>query len=254
MPSLDRDGVSLHYEVHGAGPPILLTHGFAASSRMWRGQVDALANEHQLILWDMRGHGLSDYPTDPKAYSEKATVADMAAILDAVGAERAIIGGMSLGGYMSHAFHALFPERTRALLIVDTGPGYRSEAAREAWNETARERGDRLDAEGLAALETAGIEARTAGHSSAAGLAHAARGMLTQRTATVIDSLPRIRVPSIVVVGADDAPYLAASSYMASKIPGARHVVVPGAGHAANIDQPELFNRALLDFLGEAGL
>jgi len=254
MPKLDRDGVTLHYEVHGAGPPVLLTHGFAASTRMWDAQIGALCRDHQLIVWDMRGHGQSDYPADQSAYSEEATVADMAAILDAVGADAAIIGGMSLGGYMSMAFHARHPQRTRALLIIDTGPGYRNDATREAWNVTARERGERLDAEGLAALQTAGIEARTAGHRSADGLANAARGMLTQRTPTVINSLPQIRVPAIVVVGANDAPYLDGSRYMAAKIPGAKHVVIPDAGHAANLDQPEIFNRAIVDFLREAGL
>jgi pimeloyl-ACP methyl ester carboxylesterase len=65
----------------------------------------------------------------------------------------------------------------------------------------------------------------------------------------VIGSLPDIRVPSIVIVGSEDTPFLAASDYMASRIPGARKAVIEGAGHAANIDQPEAFNRALLDFL-----
>jgi pimeloyl-ACP methyl ester carboxylesterase len=73
--------------------------------------------------------------------------------------------------------------------------------------------------------------------------------MLTQRDAQVINSLPDIAVPSLVVVGADDAPFLAAANYMAAKIPGAQKVVIPNAGHAANIDQPDAFNRAVLAFL-----
>ena len=78
--------------------------------------------------------------------------------------------------------------------------------------------------------------------------------MLTQKDARVISSLPGIAVPALVVVGADDTPFLAASDYMAGKIPGARKVVIPGAGHAANIDQPGAFNAAVLGFLAEAGL
>jgi len=114
MPRIDRDGVGIYYEVHGEGPPLLLTHGYSSTSAMWHGQVDALAKDHKLILWDMRGHGQSDYPDDPNAYSEALTVGDMAAILDAVGAERAVIGGLSLGGYMSLAFYRAHPERARA--------------------------------------------------------------------------------------------------------------------------------------------
>jgi pimeloyl-ACP methyl ester carboxylesterase len=86
-------------------------------------------------------------------------------------------------------------------------------------------------------------------HRDATGLARAARGMLTQRDASVMETLPAIKVPSLVVVGADDTPFLAASDYMAAKIPGAEKVVIPAAGHAANIDQPEVFNEAVLSFL-----
>jgi pimeloyl-ACP methyl ester carboxylesterase len=249
MPKLNRDGVELYYEVHGEGPPVLLTHGYSSSSHMWEGQVAAFSKDHKLITWDMRGHGRSDYPDDQDAYTEAATVADMAAILDAVGAKSAVIGGLSLGGYMSLAFHLAHPGRTRALLIVDTGPGYKSEAPREAWNATAIKRAERLEAEGLPT--GGGAETRTAPHRDATGLAKAARGMLTQHDARVISSLPDIRVPALVVVGADDAPFLAASDYMAAKIPGARKVVIPAAGHAANIDQPEAFNAAVLGFLAD---
>ena len=91
MPKIDRDGVGIYYEVHGDGPPLLLTHGYSSTSAMWHGQVDALSRDHKLILWDMRGHGQSDYPDDPKAYSEALTVGDIAALLDTVGARRAIV-------------------------------------------------------------------------------------------------------------------------------------------------------------------
>src|SRR5437763_13059986 len=86
MPKLNRDGVNIHYEVHGRGLPLLLTHGYSSTSAMWQGQVAALSKHHKLVLWDMRGHGRSDYPADPVAYSEALTVADMAALLDEVGA------------------------------------------------------------------------------------------------------------------------------------------------------------------------
>jgi len=250
MPKLNRDGVQIYYEVHGqSGPVILLSHGYSSTSGMWKGQIEPLSKSHKLVIWDMRGHGDSDYPDDLAAYSEEATVADMAALLDAVGAKTAIVGGLSLGGYMSLAFNRVHPDRVEALLIFDTGPGYRNDEAREGWNRTSIARADRFDRDGLAALGNASGEVRIVRHRSADGLAKAARGMLTQRNPNVINSLPTIGVPALVVVGANDTPFIAASDYMAAKIPGAKKVVIPDAGHAANIDQPAAFNRAVVEFL-----
>ncbi len=254
MPKLDRDGVAIHYEVSGDGPALLLTHGYSATGGMWAGQVEPFSKHHRLITWDMRGHGRSDYPEDPAAYSEAATVADMAALLDLLGTETAIVGGLSLGGYMSLAFHLAHPERVRSLLIIDTGPGYRNDEAREGWNRNALRTAERYESEGLARLAAGSPEMRAAAHRDARGLALAARGMLTQRDARVISSLPSIAVPALVVVGANDTPFLAASDYMAGKIPGAKKMVIADAGHAANIDQPQAFNAAVLGFLAEAGL
>jgi pimeloyl-ACP methyl ester carboxylesterase len=249
MPKIDRDGIKLHYEVHGRGPALILTHGYSSTSAMWKEQIDALSKHHKLVLWDMRGHGQSDYPDDPSAYSEAHTVADIAALLDEVGARQAIVGGLSLGGYMSLAFYRRHPERVSALLIIDTGPGFKKDDARAAWNQRARDTGDRFEREGLAVLTSASRERSSVSHRDASGLAHAARGMLTQRDARVIESLPDIRVPALVVVGADDAPFLAASDYMAAKIPGATKLVIPAAGHAVNIDQPQAFIDGVLPFL-----
>jgi len=253
MPKLLREGVAIYYEAHGKGPVVLLTHGFAASSDMWRGQVEPITRKHRLVIWDMRGHGNSDYPEDPAAYSEEATVGDMAGLLDAIGVERAIVGGLSLGGYMSLAFHHRHPGRVSALMVIDTGPGYRNDEARDAWNDRALKTAARYEAEGLAPLKSASPEIATSTHRSAAGLALAARGMLTQRDAAVIDSLPSIKVPTLVLVGAEDKPFLASADYMAIKIPGAKKVVIPGAGHAANFDQPAAFNQAVVEFLDGVG-
>jgi pimeloyl-ACP methyl ester carboxylesterase len=204
---------------------------------------------HKLIIWDMRGHGQSDYPEDQSAYSEDYTVADISALLDEVGTKTAIVGGLSLGGYMSLAFYRRHPERGRSLLIIDTGPGFKKDEAREGWNQNAFGRADTLEREGLALLKTGSAERAYASHRDALGLAKAARGMLTQRNADVINSLPDVKVPSLVVVGSNDTPFLAASDYMASKIPNAQKVVIKDAGHASNIDQPEAFNEAIVGFI-----
>src|ERR1700716_1188755 len=249
MPKINRNGVNIHYEVHGDGPPLLLPHGYSSTSGMWQGQIEALSKHHKLVLWDMRGHGQSDYPDDPAAYSEALTVGDIAALLDQVGEKKAVIGGLSLGGYMSLAFYRAYPHRVRALLIIDTRPRFKKDDAREVWNKRAHDTGDRFDREGLEVLKSGSRERSSVTHRDASGLARAARGMLTRRDARVIESLPDIKVPSLVVVGADDTPFLAASDYMAAKIPGAGKVVIPAAGHAANIDQPQAFIDAVLPFL-----
>ena len=248
MPYLDRDGVRIYYEQRGAGPAVLLSHGYGASARMWQGQMDALSDRYHLIAWDMRGHDRSDSPADPALYSHEATIADMAAVLDACGARRAVIAGLSLGGFMSLAFHLAHPARTIALMLFDTGPGYKKDEGREGWNRVAESTAVAYEKQGLAAGRVS-AEVSVARHRSAQGLAHAARGMLAQRDSRVIESLPTIAVPTLVVVGEDDQQFRPSADYMAAKIPGAGKVILPQAGHASNIDQPAAFNAAVRAFL-----
>lgn len=248
MAWLDRDGVRLRYDVHGSGPVVLLSHGYSATSAMWRPQIGPLSERYTVVTWDMRGHGETDAGADPVNYSEAATVQDMAALLDEVGASRAAIGGLSLGGYMSLAFHATRPQRTAALLLLDTGPGYRKEEGRAGWNAMAERYAQQFADRGLDALGGS-AEVRVSAHRSAEGLVLAARGMLVQHDARVMESLPSIAVPTLVLVGERDTQFLVPGEYMASKIPNARHVIVPGAGHAANLDAPDACNQALLGFL-----
>ena len=251
MADVERDGVPIYYQVSGGqngNLPVLLSHGFAASSQMWEPNVGALAASRPVVTWDLRGHGRSGSPDDPAEYSQEASVADMAAVLDACGIARVVAAGLSLGGYLSLAFCLACPDRVAGLVLCDTGPGFRSDEARQRWNDYAIGQAARLERDGLAAFGD-GPETRDAGHRSAAGLARAARGILTQQNGSVIGSLPSITVPVLVLVGARDQAFLAAAEYMAAKIPGAVHAVIPDAGHACNIDQPELFNQQVLAFL-----
>jgi pimeloyl-ACP methyl ester carboxylesterase len=245
------NGIKIRYDVRGDGPPVLLSHGYSATGRMWDGQLEAFSDRHRVIAWDMRGHGETESPGDPALYSAEATVADMKALLSHLGVARGVIGGLSLGGYVSLMFALSHPEMVRALVICDSGPGYRNAEAREAWNRRAHERAAELEARGLDALGARSREMRESMryHASAQGLAHAARGMLAQTGSRVIDSLPSIRVPTLVIVGDRDEPFLAPCRYIASKIPGARLEVIAGAGHSSNLDQPEAFNAVLSDFL-----
>jgi pimeloyl-ACP methyl ester carboxylesterase len=160
-----------------------------------------------------------------------------------------VLGGHSLGGYLSLDFALRHPEQVAGLVLIGTGPGFRNDAARDDWNRRAHKTAARLEERGLAAL--GGGSEMLGQHGDADGLARAARHTLTQRDAHVIDGLPSIQVPTLVIVGAEDAPFQAAADYMTAKLPRARKVVIPAAGHAPNVDQPEQFNAELRAFLDE---
>jgi pimeloyl-ACP methyl ester carboxylesterase len=250
MPSIDRAGTRIYYEAQGEGPALFLTHGFGATLRMWDPQVEALASRYRVLRWDMRGHGRSSSPADARAYTHAATVADMLAILDEERVETAVIGGLSLGGFMSLEFHLAHADRVKALVLCDTGPGYKKDEARAAWNRYAESFARKYQERGLVALGSS-AELRSAAHESVEGLIMAARGILVQSDARVIEALSNIRVPTLLIVGAEDEPFLAGMRYMACKIPVSTHVVIPNAGHAPNIEQPALFNAALGHFLDQ---
>lgn len=238
----------LHVEVAGQGSAVLLTHGFSATSGMWAGQADVLAGDHTVIRWDMRGHGQSEYPTDPAEYSIEATVQDMVDVLDQVGVARAVLVGHSLGGFASLEFVRRHPGRVSGLVLVDTGPGFRNDEARAAWNAYAETTAANLESKGLEALGRSD-EVAAARHRDATGLALSARRVLVQRDAAVIDALPAIAAPTLVIVGSEDRAFRSGAEYMAAKIPGAELVVVPGAGHAPNLTHPQLFDDSLRRFL-----
>lgn len=251
MPVCRLNDIDIHYQDAGHGPAILLTHGFASTGNMWDLQRAALEPSWRVVTWDMRGHGETDSPDDPALYSASLTVADMVALLDRLDIVQAVVGGLSLGGYMSLDFYRRHPERVRALVICDSGPGYRKPEARARWNDNALRRAASIEEKGLDALSRGSEETRQAirRHRSTQGLAHAARGLLTQADPSVIDSLPGIAVPTLIVVGGRDEPFLISSRYMADKIPGAGLEVIDEAGHASNLDQPARFNDVLISFL-----
>src|SRR5438552_5798313 len=168
------NGIEIDYQDTGRGRPIFLTHGHLSGRTAWDGQHRALADRYRMISWDLRGHGQTDSPDDPTQYTLELTVADIRALLGHLGIERAVIGGLSLGGYVSLAFYLAHPEMVDALVICDSGPGYRNAEARNAWNRRAHERAGDLEARGLEALGGRRREVRDAlgHHKSAPGLAH----------------------------------------------------------------------------------
>ena len=207
---------------------------------MWERNLDALAADREVITWDMRGHARSDYARGLRRTTGWSGASRTCGRCSTSATPPArCSAGCRSGGYLSLAFHARHPERVAALILVDTGPGFRSEEPRREWNEFAERTAAALERDGLAALSAS---PEVGEHRDAGGLAHTARRVMAQHDAHVIDSLAQIAVPTLVVVGALDTNFLAAADYMAAKIPGARKVVLEGAGHAANIDAAEAFN------------
>jgi pimeloyl-ACP methyl ester carboxylesterase len=212
---------------------LLLTHGYTGSAHDWAKVVEPLSGKHPVITWDISGHGAAESTDDPAAYSVPLTIAEMARLLDRAGADRAVLVGHSMGGFLSLEFQLAHPERVAGLVLVDTGPGYRKAEPRDGWNRLAEKRAREFEAKGGKFM----------------GLAHAARGILKQHDARVIDSLPSIRVPTLVIVGEKDEIFLGGSRYMAEKIPGAKLEIIPGAGHSPQETHVAEFLSVLESFL-----
>jgi pimeloyl-ACP methyl ester carboxylesterase len=267
MPRVGVNGVSLYYEVTGHGPPLVLVHGFACGLRTWDPQVKALARTRRVVTYDVRGHGISEAPADPAAYSQEIFVADLRALLEHLQIRRAAVGGLSMGGNIALNFALAHGDMVSALVIADTGSGSDQTAD---WVATVHTLADLLERQGVEAFADAALAnplfARYAAQGPTAerfirsclmthrarGLAHTAREVLAKRP-TIYALAPRLRalaVPTLLIVGEHDEPCVRVHRFMADTIPGARHVGVPGVGHLTNLEAPTVFNRALTAFLG----
>ncbi len=258
MAEIIINGVKLYYEVHGEGVPVVFTHGFAGTTWMWHQQAPVLSKKYKFIVWDMRGHGQSQSPPSASQYSVDIVVDDLYQFLRSLNVERAVVGGLSMGGYLSLRFYMSHPEMVMALVLMDTGPGYRNTERMAEWNEDVERRAKLLDQNIEAFADdpsTISLDTYTPRHlmlkQNPVGLAHMARRVMAQHDTKVIPMLGDIKVPALVLVGERDMPFLKSSEYMAKAIPDAEYVVIPNAGHAPNLDNAEAFNKAVLDFLGK---
>ena len=252
MPMLDRDGVAIYYEVHGAGPALILTHGFAASAEMFAKVVGPLSEAHTVITWDQRGHGRSDYPN--RSGVVLAGSRRRRHRRPARHRRRRLSGGRwALARRLSVVeFLLAHPARTMGLVLIGSGPGFRRDEGRNGWNDYADKIAASYERKGLAALADS-EELDASVFRDASGLVLAARHVLKQHDGRVMESLPSITVPTLVLVGADDAEFLGSSQYMAGKIPGAELAVIEGAAHAPPVSQPAAFSDAVLGFLSSNG-
>jgi pimeloyl-ACP methyl ester carboxylesterase len=215
----------LHVERRGDGPGVVFTHGLADSSLTWSAQLSALADEHTVVAWDMRGHGRSDPPVGP--YRRDDALEDLTAVAAMAGHPVTLVGH-SLGGYLSLLFALRHPERVAGLVVVSAGPGFRNPARRARYNRLLR-----------------GVAQRH-------GLPPDTAAVAYQDDAWVIERLPSLACPLLAIVGSrDDAFYHDGSRYIAEHVAGAKLLVVSVAGHPVHSDEPARVNAALRAFLAE---
>jgi pimeloyl-ACP methyl ester carboxylesterase len=252
-------GARLAYEDSGTGEAVVLIHGMGLDRRMWDDQVPALEPGYRVVRYDMRGFGESDFVgTGPYTHA-----ADLKALLDFLAVERAVVAGLSLGGTMALHFALAFPEMVRGLVLVDAVVG--------GWEWTAEEE-DEMRRAWVAGRER-GVEAAReewlahplfAPANENPAVAPRLRAMVTDYSGyhwTHVDPhewpeppalarLGEIRCPTLVIVGARDLPgFLATAGALSERIAGASKVIIPGAGHMANMEAPQEVNGAMLAFL-----
>jgi len=252
-----RRGVRLAYEETGTGLPVILIHGFPFSRQMWRPQAP-LARTVRLITPDLRGFGESE--GTPSSLDELAD--DLQALVEHLGLASAVFGGFSMGGYVLFRYLARHADRAKAVLLLDTraeadtpegqqrrydgiariereGPaGYLDDFVKLVVSMKTLESRPDLVKVGRALMESRRIASLTAG----------LRAMAQRPDSTPL--LSSISVPALIVVGEDDkATPVSSARTMQAAIRGSRLVIIPEAGHLSNLEQPERFTAALLEFL-----
>lgn len=271
MPFLDVDGVRLHYAEAGADqdtagdPALVLLHAFPLHSEMWAPQLACLSSARRVIAPDLRGFGASTAPETPSLTTMDRYADDLAGVLDGLGLDRVVLAGLSLGGYVAFAFMRRHADRVVGLILADTRAA--SDTAEVVERRTAQQ--DEVARVGTAALVEvllAGLlcdrtkadrpllvaQVRRLMANSAAGFVGALEAMKHRSDATA--ELGGIAVPTLVVVGEDDVlspPDVARA--MHQLIPASELAVLPGAGHLSNLEAPEEFNSAVVDFLERVG-
>jgi len=258
--------IRLYYEEHGRGPALVLAHGHACGVRSWDPQLRALADQYRVIVYDARGHGLSEAPREPSAYSQQHMVDDLCGLMDHLGLRTAAVGGLSMGGNVVLNFAFAHPERVSALILADTGAG-----------SDTTERVVARSLQGADLLENGGIEAyvdwamshpafaRFASRgpeeerfirsclmtNRAHGIALSTRGVQAKRPSiySLEPQLRTLQMPVLLIVGEHDEACVPVHAFMGRTIPSAAHHVLPGAGHLTNLEAPDAFNRLIAEFL-----
>lgn len=255
------DGITISYADSGTGRPLVLVHGHPFDRSMWAPQVAEFAGAGwRLIAPDLRGYGASEVVAG--VVELEVFARDIFALLDHLGVREVVLGGLSMGGQIVMECHRLFADRIRGLILADTFPNAETEAGKASRNATAdrllRDGMDWYAAESLPKMiadynveampaVAAHVQAMMTG-TSPVGAAAALRGRALRRDYRQL--LTEISVPTLVVVGRDDVfTPVGDARDMQERIPGSELVVVDGAGHLPNLEQPDTFNAALRAFL-----
>ena len=266
MPEALVNGVQIYYETSGEGLPLILCYGLGGNTTQWSPQVSEFSQRYRLILWDPRGHGRSGSPREQERYGLEISATDLLGLMDHLEISRAYVGGLSMGAGISTRFALAHPERVDALLIIDSATALGLPTQPEA--RAMREKTIELAlTEGMEAVYRYAIEANPnmagrarQGPEAAKGImemyqaldptgyAHSIRAILDAESTA--DRLSQIQVPTLVLAGEED-PALPAARLTHEKISGSKMVVIPGAGHLSNLDQPDAFNREVLAYLSE---
>ena len=259
MPHARINGIDLYYETHGEGPALVLAHGGGGNHLSWWQQVPALSPQYRCVTFDHRGFGESRDMTDgpgPNAYVE-----DLRQLLDHLGIAKAALVGQSMGGWTVLGFAAAFPERASALVLCDTTAGMDDAEvirAQAALRDTTTGSLAQVLTRAYAANFPQRDPVRCFLYQQITGLNRHIPPKLIPTLMSLkhrIDGIVEKRVPTMLIVGAEDAliaPQI--MEIMAQRIPRARLLKVPGAGHSVYFERPEEFNRALIGFLQEQGV
>jgi len=255
------NGIRLHYVQAGQGVPLFLLHGFPLDHAVWQPQIGGLSDIARVIAPDLRGFGQSDAPEGTCTMDAQAE--DLRALLDELQVVRAIVCGLSMGGYIALAFWRKYAERVSGLILVDTRAGADTPAGRQGrleMVEKVKQHGAAVVAETMMPRLLAESTRQTLPQvvkftramilrQSVNGIVGAQLGMAERPDSTPL--LPTINVPTLCIFGAEDVitPVEPEGKSLAAAIPGARLVVIPNAGHLSNLEQPEAFNAAVREFL-----
>lgn len=265
MPRVTINDVGIYYEVTGQGFPLVLCHEFAGDYQSWNTQVRYFSRRYQVITYNARGYPPSDVPTQLEAYSQEQAVEDLHGLLLHLRINQAYVAGLSMGGSVALNFGFSHPEAAKALVVAGTGTG---SANPEEFRREVAALADRFESEGMEVMaeESRGrtrlpflrkdsrgweeFKTMLADHSSL-GSALTFRGVQGKRP-SVFDQQTHLRgltVPTLILCGDEDEPCIDASVFMKRNIPSAGLMMLPQTGHTLNLEEPDLFNRAVMDFL-----
>jgi pimeloyl-ACP methyl ester carboxylesterase len=262
------DGTRLYYEEAGVGIPVLFVCEFAGDHRSWEPQMRSFSRRYRCIVYAPRGYPPSDVPPDVGAYSQDIAVSDAVSVLDSLNIERAHVVGMSMGGFTSLHLGLRHSSRTRSIVVGSTGYGAHPDAAESfrAESEAIAAAFEAEGSDGIAPRYAVGparvqfqnkdprgwaeFAHQLAEHSSL-GSANTMRGVQRERPSLydLRESLAHCEVPTLLVVGDEDEGCLDTTLMLKRTMPSSGLAVLPRTGHTVNLEEPEQFNRLVLDFL-----